>query len=212
MPAPDPVLLPADEYLARPLIVAWLGYPLNEGKRQRALTLIRQWARCRIGQPLNGRNDRTARERIDSGLSMLEERVNRQLLGSEIFRRQVLSLIFGGPTIFGNTSTQSFARRVEAYSDAMEGTESDKDGFRPLRFSARNAMRDLWASRRPCFALGIGTCLGLAHRPSLEELLFSNREWALRAVREGERQRQFAIAYGHPAAAELIEFRLSVGF
>lgn len=195
-----PVELPDHEYLARPLIVAWLGYPKNERQRHRKLNLMQQLARNIMGQPLHGRSDATAKANIENGLTQLNRMVDRQLLAGEIFRRQLLSALPDDPGIFGNTSETNFARRISRHN---RGSQSRQD------YSAEH--RSYWRDRKGPLALAVGVCQGLPERPGFETLLFSERPWALASVRHAERIRQLAISLDHNAAAELIEFRL-VGF
>lgn len=206
------VIMPDDEFLARPHIVAWLGYHAHERFRERALILAQQWALTLTNQPISGRKDDDRRGRIESALWRLEREVDRQLLAGEIFRRQVLNLEYDGG-FFGNVSTKSFAK---SYSDHSHSAER-KPVMRitgtivtpPDMAEPRNVMRDVWAKRRPCLSLAIGACVGLGERPDLRSLLFGNRTWAIRAIHEAEKFRQFALAQQHPAATAQIEFRLA---
>lgn len=205
-------IVPDDEFLARPHIVAWLGYHSHARFRERALILAQQWARNLTNQPLTGRNDDDRRNRIESQLSRLEREVDRQLLAGEIFRRQVLKLEFDDG-FFGNVSTKAFAKSFSDYSHSADrkpvkritGTIVSP----PDMTDPRNVMRDVWAKRRPCLSLAIGACVGLGERPDLRSLLFGNRTWAIRAIHEAEKFRQFALAQQHPAATAQIEFRLA---
>lgn len=205
MPINGPVSLPADEYLSRPLIVAWLGYPLHSNFRVRAVQAIQDWARWQTGAPRTGR-----RARVEATLRVLEKEVNRQLLAGEIFRQQVCDAedkLFGFPRVFKESSTNSFANRVEALKlDGLPGNW--------IRLDARNAMRDLWAKRRASMSLAVGACHGFSSsrelpRPDLQALLFGKRDWALAAIREAELIRRRAIAAKHPSATQLIEFRIA---
>lgn len=206
------VIIPNDEFLARPHIVAWLAYHAHDRFRGRALKLAQQWALVLTNQPMIGRNDDDRRNRIESHLSSLEREVDRQLLAGEIFRRQVLKLEFDDG-LFGNVSTKAFAKSFSDYSYSADrkpvkritGTIVSP----PDMTDPRNVMRDFWQKRRPCLTLAIGTCYKLAERPDLRSLLFGNRNWAVMAVQEAEKFRQFALSQQHPAANYLIEFRLT---
>lgn len=201
MATPAAVLLPADEYLIRPLVCAWLGYPSHPAKRKRAIVLMQQWARNRIGQPLSGRSDITAKARIDSGLSQLARMVDRQLLAGEVFRRQLLASLPNDPGIFGNTSDTNFARRLARHQQGVRGPLNDH-----VNYGSQH--RSYWRDRLPCLALAVGTCDGLASRPPLADLLFTERPWALRAITIAERTRHLALVQAHRAATAQVEFRL----
>lgn len=201
MAVPAAVLLPADEYLSRPLICAWLGYPSHEAKRVRALKLMQQWARNSLGEPLQSRNDPSAKARIDSGLGQLARMIDRQLLAGEVFRRQLLANLPDDPGFFGNTSETDFARRMARYQQGVIEATNDR-----VNYGSQH--RTYWRDRVPCLALAIGTSDGLAARPQLADLLFAQRQWSLRAVATAERMRQLALSQRHRAADAQVEFRL----
>lgn len=176
--------VPAHELLARPLIVAWLGYPLHARFRDRAIAAMQDWARWRLRSTIIGR-----RPRIEQTLRRLEREVERQMMAGEIFRRQVLAGLPHDPAVFGRTSTKAFSERVAGAIDSS------------------NPVRDFWTKRRPSFALAVGACYGLSARPDLSTLLFGSRPWALRAIDEAEKVRSLAVELDHPSAPHLIKFR-----
>lgn len=190
------VLLPADEYLVRPHIVAWLAYPLatptHERFRVRSMQAAQDWARWRLrqsGLPVEQRKRDLDRALVSMGLE-----ADRQMLAGEIFRRQVLAAEFDDG-FFGKVSTRSFGDRAGAY----------------LGKPTSNIIRDLWAKRRPSLALAAGVCEGLEERPSIAALLFGEPDWALPALAAAKRWRRLALQVGHPAACDLLDFRKSDG-
>lgn len=177
------VTIPADEFEARPAIVAWLAYPSNDRFRDRAIEAIADWARWRVRRPLVGR-----KARVESTLVQLAKEVERSLLAGEIFRRQLIDR--EAPSIFGPSSTRQFARRVADWREVAQST----------------TIRDFWSKRRPVLALAAGACAGLSQRPDLADLLFGEREWASRALTEAESMRSLALSVGHDAAEHLHRF------
>ena len=171
------VTIPADEFEARPAIVAWLAYPSNDRFRDRAMEAVTDWARWRVRMPLVGR-----KARVEATLVQIAKEVNRSLLAGEMFRRQVIDR--EAPSIFGQSSTRQFARRLTDWRGAAQSTN----------------IRDFWSKRRPVLALAAGACAGLSQRPDLAELLFGEREWASRALTEAENLRCLAISVEHDAA------------
>jgi hypothetical protein len=178
------VIVPPDELLARPHIVAWLAYPLNPRFRERAIEATRDFARWRARMPLTGRKART-----EDTLRQLAKELDRSLLAGEVFRRQVLDRQH--PSMFGPSSTRQFAYRLTEWRGAAQSTNT----------------RDFWSKRRPVLALAAGACDGLHSRPSLVDLLFGDREWAGRCLAQAERWRQLAIETGHEGAPQLRIFR-----
>lgn len=182
------VIVPNDEYLARPHLVAWLAYPLDipAGHRFRTRTrdAIEQWARHLSGQAREGKKGR-----IDSALGRAARELDRQLLAGEIFRRQLLKLEHDDG-LFQSTSTKAFARSYATF----HRRDADNLG---------SEIRDSWTKRRSACALAAAICEGLPRRPDLESLLFLSQNWALRAVERAEGYRLRALRIGHPAAASI---------
>lgn len=197
------ISIPADEYLARPHLVAWLAHPLNETLRDRAREAAIDWAKARVGQRPTVRADR-----VEAALRTAEKEVSRQFIAGEFFRLQLLDLEnekYCLPPIGdrpGSFSPTSLGRRVQSLKD------SQPDG-NWLRMDRENAQRDLWRKRLPALALAAAACDGLAEKPAIEALLFDTRAWALRAVGMAADMQARAEGLGHPNAAALLKFELA---
>lgn len=201
----EPVLLPADELLARPLIVAWLSYPKLDmaSARDRSILLIQDWARHLSRLPMAARSDNEGRTRLDRALLKMDKFLDRQFLAGEYFRRQVLTALPDDIGLFSNPSSMALATYIMEERSKEIGRH-DKDDL-----DHKNLRRDYWQARQPCLALAVGSSYGLATRPTLKQLLFGSREWAMQAIRESEKIRTLAIEIGHPLAQDQMEFRFS---
>ncbi len=187
--------LPGDEFLARPIIIAWLAYPSHERFRLRAVKAMQDYARFRLGLQLAGR-----KARVEKSLRRVETELDRQLLAGEIFRRQLLVRARSSNSqTFSRSSTKAFAEWVAERAN-------------PANPQRENATRDYWSKRRPALALAIGVCEGLSRRPDMTRLLFNKRPWALRSITSAEAWRLRAMAVNHPLASELIRFSSAAHF
>lgn len=206
-----PIIIPNDEFLARPHLVAWLGYPINERKRELALRNIQTWAslmadvrdgRSALKAEADGAVALTHRQSLtETGLRKLDNMIDRQLLASEKFWRQVLSLLPDDPWPRAQTSMNSLAIKAADHRERENGPQRE------------NAVRDYWSRRRHVLHLGYGATLDWPGRkeeprPVLQTLLFGGRAWAIRCVRESARMKKLARHVGHPSADHLIDFRL----
>lgn len=194
-----PIIIPNDELLARPHIVAWLGYPNNEGKRSLALRNIAAWARSMVRGGIPNLNHRQSL--TETGLRKLDEVVDRQLLASEKFWRQVMAALPGDPWAALPTSMNSLAKRAADHSATENGPQRE------------NKVRDYWSARRPVLHLGYGAILdwpGPKHepRPTIRTLLFGQKDWALRCVREAGKMKLLAQHVDNRTSDQLLDFRL----
>lgn len=211
MTEPAPIIIPNDEFLARPHLVAWLGYPNNANKRDLALRNIQTWAHlivalregnARRKLEASGSPSLSHRERLtETGLSKLDAMIDRQLLASEKFWRQVLARLPDDPWNASPTSMNSLAGMVAEFTATENGPQRE------------NKVRDYWRHRKPVLHLGYGAIIGWPSpkkepRPILQTLLFGDRAWAIRSVRESARMKKLARRVGHPCAEQLIDFRL----
>lgn len=201
----DAILIPDDEFLARPHLIAWLAYPGTPSKRATAVLSIQDWARWRLGQPIAKR-----KSRVESDLKQLDKMVDRQLLASERFWRQVLSRLPGDPWQSNKTFTSDFARRLAEYEITEEQAEN---GI----VDRENKTRSRWSWRRPAMGLGYGVIfdwVGRAEmpRPDIETLIFGERHWTSAAIREAGKIRRLASQVDHPSAPSLLNFQVTATF
>lgn len=194
-----PIIIPNDEFLARPHIVAWLGYPNKESKRSLALRNIATWAQA---ASMGGISKPTHRHRLtETGLRNLDAMVDRQLLASEKFWRQVMAALPGDPWAALPTSMNSLANKAADHFATENGPQRE------------NKVRDYWSQRRPVLHLGYGAILDWPGpkqepRPTIRTLLFGQKSWALRCVREAGRMKLLAQHVSNRAADQLLDFRL----
>lgn len=219
----DAILIPDDEFLARPHLVAWLAYPFNVNRREKSRIAAIDWARAKAGERAAIRSDR-----LENALRAMDKEINRQLLAGAYFERNLLDL-----------ESNKYGIRplgVEghtAFSQSALGRRSERLLHSPmrgdiLRFERSNAQKILWRFRLPCLALAIGAnrcwrgpqvCRGssladirAAHmrrpRPDLEHLLFTDEPWAVDAIRIAKEFRRRAFDLAHPDAASLLQFEV----
>lgn len=199
------ILIPADEYLARPHLVAWLGYPGTPSKREKAMQSIGDWARWRMGRPITKR-----KSRIETDLQHLDAMVDRQLLASERFWRQVLARLPEDPWPESKAFTADFARRLAEY----EITEAQSENG---IIDRENMTRSRWSRRRPAMGLGYGVIFDWVGRPemprpNIETLIFGDRPWTSAAIREAEKIRRLALQFDHKSAPSLLKFEMGATF
>lgn len=199
------VLIANDEFLTRPTIIAWLIHPSTASKRDGARNAMVDWGRWRANLHLVGR-----KQRVETKLHGLEIDLNLRLLMGEYLRRRMLddqSKRYRLPTFHENAneySKKSFWRKL---NDAGWNVEE------------RNGRGRLWRDRLPSMNLAMAICALSGWqdteempRPDLETLLFTQRPWALSAVRCAEEFRQEAIHAGLPRAESILEFRVTANF
>ena len=223
MTQPAPIIIPNDEFLARPHLVAWLAHPQNEKLRARTLSAAVDLARARTGQKTSTRADR-----VEDALRTADKELSRQLIAGRHFELQLFDLEnakFGLPPVgerAGAFSQTSLGRRVEILKD------SNPEG-NWLRMDRENAQRDLWRKRLQSLALAAGACQSWrgpsmtqgmsieefrqanlrAPRPNLEWLLFADTHWSVRAVSVAQHMRCRAFDLDHPDAPALLNFELA---
>jgi hypothetical protein len=200
---PAAIVIPNDEFLARPHLVAWLAHPQNEKLRARTLSAAVDLARARTGHKTATRADR-----VEDALRTADKELSRQLIAGRYFELQLFDLEnakFGLPPVgerAGAFSQTSLGRRVET-------VKASNLAGNWLRMDRENAQKVLWRKRLPSLGLAIGATQGLAERPDITDLLFGDRMWAIRAVGVAQQMRRRALELNHPDAANLLNLELA---